>query len=196
MEEVYAIRELAKILGVAWQTVVSWRAKKQIPVKAMTPEGTFIKSAIDPFIEIYKKTSPPNSLSNQSTQAMPAKKQKKKNYPVKIRKEAMRLIFEDKLTYKEVAAKIGCSINTIHSWRRQYKAGKSEAAVPKTRVQSKVSQRKKAVATPETSFDDFIRNYWNEGTRAVDVLLLPPEIGPKVAQYVNEALRYAYDQFQ
>jgi len=38
-----------------------------------------------------------------------------------------------------------------------------------------------------------VRNFWNEGTRAVDVLLLPPEFGPKVLNYVNEALKYGFE---
>ena len=42
-------------------------------------------------------------------------------------------------------------------------------------------------------FDTFVRNFWHEGTRAVDVLLLPPEIGPKVLSYVNEALKYGFE---
>jgi hypothetical protein len=46
------------------------------------------------------------------------------------------------------------------------------------------------------AYEDFVREYWQEGTKATDVLLLPPEISPAVVRYVNEPLKYAYDQFR
>ena len=196
MEKVYTIKELAQIMGVSSQTVISWKETNQIPTKTMTAEGTFIKSVIDPFIEIYKNTPPSTSSPNQYTQAMPTTKKRKKRsvtkkgFSAKVREEAMRLIFEEKLSMKDAAAKIGCSVNSVQAWKKQYNP---EPSVRKTAVQPRISQPQSK--SPQIAFDDFVRNYWNGGTRAVDVLLLPPEIGPKVVQYVNEALRYAYDQF-
>jgi len=203
MEEVYTNKELAQIMGVSEQTVVSWKENNQVPAKAITWEGTFIKSVIDPFIEIYKHTPPSTPNPNQYTQTMPAKKTKKKSvtkkgYPVKTRNEAMRLIFEEKLSMKEVAAQIGCSVNSLQTWKKHYKPEKSESPVRKTTVQPKASQSqpKNSVTTSQIAFDDFVRNYWNEGTKAVDVLLLPQEISSDIVRYVNEALQYAYDQFR
>ena len=44
-------------------------------------------------------------------------------------------------------------------------------------------------------FDEFVQDYWSECAEAADVLRLPPDIAPKAVQYVNNVLRYAYDQF-
>ena len=200
--EVYTVNELAQVLGVSPQTVISWKEKNQIPSKAMTAEGSFIKSIIDPLIAIYKNTPPSDSQSNLYTQTMPAKKAKKKNlskkhFSAKSRAEAMRLIFEEKRTYKQVAAEIGCSVASLQAWKKDYKPTVSEAPVQEKAVPPKAthSEPKKAVTVPQVSFDDFVRKYWNGGTRAVDVLLLPHEISQMVSRYVNEALRYGYDQF-
>jgi len=203
MEEVYTVNELAQVMGVSGQTVISWKENNQIPPKAMTVEETFIKSVIDPFVEIYKNTSPPEPQTNQYTQDMPAKKAKKKsvnkkNFSAKSRNEAMRLLFEEKLTLKAVAAKIGCSVASLQTWKKHHIPAETEVSVPKKAVLPKVaqSQPKKAVVTPQITFDDFVRSYWKEGTKAVDVLLLPPEISQMVSRYVNEALRYGWEKLQ
>jgi len=208
--EVYTVNELAQVMGVSNQTVISWMENHQIPLKVMTAEGTFIKSIIDPLIAIYKNTPPSEPQSNQHTQTMPAKKAKKKavtkqGFPAEAREQAMILLFEEQLTMKDVAAQIGCSINTIQSWKKNYKQAetKAEPEVPaskkivKKAVKPKTTkpQPTKAVASPQIAFDDFVRNYWNEGSKAVDVLLLPPEISQMVSRYVNEALRYGYERF-
>jgi transposase-like protein len=191
-EEVYTIEELSQIMGVSRQTVASWKQSNQIPAKAMTPEGAFIRSVIDPFIEIYKRTPPdskpsPHTMTTEKNQAnLPSGK---KGYPLKVKKEAMRLIFEEKFTMKEVAERIGCSVNTIQSWKKKHKKPRKSASQENAPLP--VSRSKTVAHLP---YEDFVRNYWNDGTKAVDVLLLPPEIGPEVIRYVNEALQYAYDR--
>jgi len=186
-EEVYTIRELAQVMGVPRQTVVSWRQNKQIPAKALTTEGTFIKSVIDPFIEIYKRT-PPDTDTKPNQHTMTTEKKKTKGFPLKVKKEAMRLIVEEKLPMRTVAERIGCSVNSIQSWKKQYKAKKSKPSTPKSVPPVKQS-------TAKITYEEFVRDYWSGGTKAVDVLLLSPETGQEVVKYVNEALRFAYDQF-
>lgn len=200
MEAVYTLKELAAIMGVPWQTVVAWKRKKQIPPKAITPEGTFVKSIIDPMIEAFKRNEPTTPDSNQPIQAMPTEQVKskspaKKNYPPKVKKEAMRLIFEENYTLEQTAAAIGCSVGAVRQWKAKHQKAKKTISVgkkPKTSPQqpAKASEQKK----PSIDFDEFARQYWQEGTRAVDVLLLPAEVGPKIVNYVNEALRYAFDK--
>ena len=112
----------------------------------------------------------------------------------------MRLIFEEKLTMQQVADKIGCSVSCLHSWKAKHRPSKKSDAkqIPKSVVSQYQPKDDKSVAKKElhVTFDDFVRGYWNSGTRAVDVLLLPPEIGPDIVRYVNEALRYAYDKLR
>ena len=124
-----------------------------------------------------------------------------KKYPPHIKTEAMRLILEEKYSLEQAAAQIGCSTCTIQNWKAESR--KSPLPVPKKTATKQAvsrmrSQQEKTTTLKETqlSLDNFIRNYWDKGTRAIDVLLLSPEISSKVVQYVNEALKYAYEKLQ
>jgi len=197
MKEVYTIREFAATMGVPWQTVVSWKRKGQIPAKAITPEGTFVKTIIDPYIDAFKNNHAADSSRETAEESAPAKKRSKKmpkkktkGYPLKVRKEAIRLLTEENLTVGQVAKQIGCSVECVRQWKLRY-----SESTPDTSTSTKPSPRRPAVVAQESStdFDEFARQYWQGGSRAVDVLLLPSEIGPKIIHYVNEALRYAYE---
>ena len=155
-----------------------------------------------------------NSLTNNDSQTQNdsqgsdmAKKTKKITYSPEVRQKALRLLTEKKLSAYEVAKRLGCSNATVLSWQKKEQAS---AAATETKATPKASEEAPAASVnpspkteqqkseqqkllPETDFDIFMRNYWNEGTRAVDVLLLPPEIGPKVLNYVNEALKYSFE---
>ena len=129
-----------------------------------------------------------------------AKKKIKKTYSQDARQEAIRLLTKEKLSAAAVAKKLGCSYGTILSWQKKEQEMATTAAKPKATPEAptevtvnpspKPEQRK---LLPEVDFDTFVRNFWNEGTRAVDVLLLPPELSPRVVNYVNEALKYAFE---
>ena len=117
-------------------------------------------------------------------QAKPTGSRKgKRNFSAKDKKEALRLIFEEKLTMRQAAAKIGCSVNSIQSWKAKHRSKKSK---PSKGMIEPATVRWQPKEAKTVAFDDFVRNYWNEGTRAVDVLLLPSEIGPDVVRYVND----------
>jgi len=211
IEEVYNIKELALVLGVPWQTVMAWRRNNQIPSAAMTPDGKFIKSVIEPFIEWYKNNptadipmrqaaglpSPQND--SQPSESDMAKKTKttKKTYSQDVRQEAIRLLTEQKLSASEVAKQLGCSYNTVLGWQKKEQAAatakpKAVAISPVVAVPSSPKSAQQSLL-PDVDYETFMRNFWNEGTRAVDVLLMPPETGPKVVNYVNEALKYAFE---
>jgi len=128
---------------------------------------------------------------------------KKITYSPEVRQEAIRLLSKQKLSATEVAKKLGCSYGTVLSWQKK-ELGATTSAKPKTPPKAPVvspdvsgnssppkSEQQKLL--PEMDFDTFVRNFWNEGTRAVDVLLMPPEIGTKVLNYINEALKYGFE---
>ena len=111
------------------------------------------------------------------------------------------MLFEENVSLRQIAEKIGCSLNTIKAWKAKHlKSKKAGSPAPKQTLKTAAPQRQPkdnkspGVKEPPVAFDNFVRNYWNEGTRAVDVLLLPHPIGPDVVRYVNEALQYAYDR--
>ena len=110
----------------------------------------------------------------------------------------MRLLSEGNLSYQQIADQVGCSLTTIKNWKAAQPKTSSSKQLPKSVVPQTQPKNDKPVAKKEShvTFDDFVRGYWNSGTRAVDVLLLPPEIGPDVVRYVNEALRYAFEKLR
>ena len=150
---------------------------------------------------------------------MAKKKASRYGFTPEIKEETLRLIREDGYTAKQAAEYAGCSINAIQQWKAAAKSGKKtvaaketgngadvvELAVKSVKKAKKSKRRRKGtkkttvVATPaeqpSISFDEFVRGYWNECEGAGDVLRLPPDIMPQAVQYVNNVLRYAYDQF-
>ena len=129
-------------------------------------------------------------------------KTKKMTYSPEVRQKAMRLLTEQKLSVYEVAKRLGCSYATVISWQKKEQSStapaepKATPKAPEDAPAASVNPSPKPVQQkllPDVDFDTFVRNFWNEGTRAVDVLLLPPEIGPKVLNYINEALKYGFE---
>jgi DNA invertase Pin-like site-specific DNA recombinase len=107
------------------------------------------------------------------------------NYPMIID------LYERGDSTKTIAMRFGCNRHTIQNILNKMGIKKRSRKFRHIKKQPFTTQE----SPSRISLDYFTKNYWTEGTRAVDVLLLPPEIGSKVVNYVNEALRYAYDFF-
>jgi len=144
----------------------------------------------------------------------------KKSFPPEVRAEALRLIGEGKMTQKEVALQMGCSVAALQKWRSMSKKRKKKLAaakrstehaepvaatvkaVKKTRKTRKGRRRQKSVALPpvaasmkenqQVAVDAFIQNYWAECADAKQILCLPPDATLKTIQCVNNALRFAH----
>lgn len=116
-------------------------------------------------------------------------------------------------TTKELAAKAGVPWQTIAAWKRNNRIpleavtpdGRFLKAVVDPILESGGFQEPPAAPYPQKSvahsakkgavdhsFEDFARTYWQEGTKAVDVLLMPEETGTLLVRHVNDALRYAW----
>ena len=143
-----------------------------------------------------------------------------KSFSPEVRAEALQLISEGKLTQKEVALQIGCSVAALQKWRSMSKTRKKKLAaakrstahtepaatavkkVKKTRKTRKTRRRRRSVVlppvaaplaeNPQVVVDAFIQNYWAECADAKQILCLPPDATLKTIQCVNNALRYAY----
>ena len=151
---------------------------------------------------------------------MAKKKAVRNNFTPEVKAEALRLIREEGYTAKQAAEYAGCSTFSINQWKAAAKSGKKKAAakestngtattestVKSVKKTKKTRRRRRkgatvktaitaSVAKPLISFDEFVQNYWNEYEGASNVLRLPADIMPKAIQYVNDVLRYAYDQF-
>jgi len=132
-----------------------------------------------------------------------------------IKAEALRLIREEKYTAKEAAEYAGCSLAAIQQWKVAAKAGKikvatngaesAEPAVKSVKKTRKTRRRRKGTTVstattapavkPMITFNEFVQDYWSEYPSAMDVMRLPVNITPKAVEYVNNVLRYAYNQF-
>ena len=114
----------------------------------------------------------------------------RKIYSPEDKAEAIRLLSEEGYTLQQAADHIGCNVNSIQKWKTMAKSGKPG----KKRRKKRTHAVKTAIAEPSQSFDEFVQDYWSGHKDAADVLQLPPDLAPKAVQYVNNVLRYAYDQ--
>jgi len=117
----------------------------------------------------------------------------KRGFTPADKSEAIRLMVEERYTQKQVAAHFKCSLATIQSWKSQYKQGK--VAGPTTAAEQRQASEK-AVAPSRIPYEGFVRKYWQENGRAVNVLLMDQAIRTEIFKYVEEALQYAYGTFQ
>jgi len=124
----------------------------------------------------------------------------RKSYSPEAKAEALRLIFEDGYTVKQVAEQMGCSVNSIQNWKTAAPAVKS---AKKGRKGKKKRRRKSVTMTvagatpakkPLVSFDEFVQGYWSECAGAMDIMRLPPDITPQAVEHINNVLRYAYNR--
>ena len=192
-EEVYTTRELAAAMGISRQAIITLKRNGTIPANAITPDGSYIKSVVTPLIEAYTNASPPADGYEIA-----------KSYSPEIREKVVRML-EQNLSNKQIAEEVGCGPEAVRRWRIKYMASKSanhpkQTGVEKEQLAAKSPRADESTIAPKKAAsveaEDVVRGYWQEGTRAVDVLLLPPEIGPTVLRYVNEALRYAHDRLK
>jgi len=117
-----------------------------------------------------------------------------KSFSPEARAEALQLL-KDGHPQQEVADQVGCSIASLQAWKRQAKGKKSG--------KKKKAQSGKKVAAVEAEctceccccvpFEEFVQGYWTECPKASEVLKLPPNMMPEAVKYVNNVLKYAYD---
>ena len=119
-----------------------------------------------------------------------------KSFSPEVRAEALQLL-KDGTPQKEIAEQIGCSIASLQSWKKQ-------AGGKKNGKKKKAKSSKKASAVEATTectceccncipFADFVHGYWSKSPKAGEVLKLPPDMMPEAVKYVNNVLKYAYD---
>ena len=111
----------------------------------------------------------------------------KKTFSPETKAEAIRLLSEG-YTMQQAADHIGCNVNSIQKWKAVSKKARKKS------VKRKVKKVSKSTIVATGTFDEFVQNYWREHADAAEVLQLPPDLAPKAVQYVNNVLRYAYDQ--
>ena len=105
---------------------------------------------------------------------------------------------EGNLTRKQIAQKIGCSIDALQKWKRAARDNSQVVEQPGCEEAEECCGKHKASPLPKKgTADDFVRQFWNKNFRAVDMLLSPKDVSPEEAvKLVNEALIYAYNHFQ
>ena len=119
-----------------------------------------------------------------------------KSFSTEARAEALQLL-KDGYPQKEVAEQIGCSIASLQSWKKAA-GGKKNGKKKKAKSTKKVAAIE---ATTEcncehrccVSFEDFVHDYWTKCPKAGEVLKLPPDMMPEAVKYINNVLKYAYN---
>jgi len=135
-----------------------------------------------------------------------------RKHGVKIRPPGLPVLFTLKLRdrimtlYKagfsgtEIAAKFDCDLETVASVIARA-TGTSRnvphhATLPKSNAAAKPDDSPQAPASesrPPLSLETLLRNFWADKARAIDVLLLPPDIRLKIMESVEQALLYAWN---
>jgi len=119
-----------------------------------------------------------------------------KSFSPEARAEALQLL-KDGHSQKEVADQIGCSIASLQSWKQQAggkKNGKKKKAKSTQKVATvEVAEECTCECCSCVSFEDFVQDYWTKCPKASEVLKLPPNLMPEAVKYVNNVLKYAYD---
>ena len=118
-----------------------------------------------------------------------------KSFSPEERAKALQLLKEGH-PQKEVADQIGCSVASLQSWKKATK-GKRSGKKKKGKSSKKIAAAD-AECTCECCncipFEDFVQTYWTKSSTANEVLKLPPDMMPEAVKYVNNVLKYAYDQ--
>ena len=119
-----------------------------------------------------------------------------KSFSPEARAEALQLLKAGH-PQQEVADQVGCSIASLQAWKRLAK-GKKSGKKKKAK-----SSKKTTAVEAETEctceccncipFEDFVQGYWTKYPKAGEVLKLPPDMMPEAVKYVNNVLKYAYD---
>jgi len=117
-----------------------------------------------------------------------------KSFSAEEKATALQLL-KDGIPQKDIAAQIGCSIASLQSWKQQAK-GKKSGKKKKAKSSKKVAAVD-AECTCECCngipFEDFVQGYWAKSPKAGEVMKLPPDMMPEAVKYVNNVLKYAYE---
>ena len=122
----------------------------------------------------------------------------KRGFSVKDREKALKLMANG-VPQSEVAEQIGCSVFSLQAWKKKAKNGAQDKCeeTPQCCLDNGCSDSAPPQLPKKGSADDFVRKFWNKNFRAVDMLLNPKDVSQEEAiKLVNEALLYAYEQFQ
>jgi hypothetical protein len=88
------------------------------------------------------------------------------------------------------------SVASLQSWKKATK-GKRSGKKKKSKSSKKIAAAD-AECTCECCngvlFEEFVQTYWTKSSTANEVLKLPPDMMPEAVKYVNNVLKYAYDQ--
>ena len=119
-----------------------------------------------------------------------------KSFSPEARAEALQLL-KDGHSQKEIADQVGCSIASLQSWKRQARGKKNG------KKKTKSGKRAAAVEAECTCeccccipFEEFVHGYWTQYPKAGEVLKLPPDMMPEAVKYVNNVLKYAYENLK
>jgi len=111
----------------------------------------------------------------------------------------MLAMYEEGYSGDEIATKFECSLETV--------ASVIELATRKSQIVQRITSMPKSTTTVKTiennepplethtqiPLDTLVRNFWAEKSRAVNVLLLPPDLRLKITESVEQALAYAWN---
>ena len=119
-----------------------------------------------------------------------------KTFSAEERAHALQLL-KDGTPQKEIAEQIGCSVASLQSWKQQAKGKKNGKKKRAKSSRKAVAIKAETECTCECCngipFKDFVHGYWTKSSKAGEVMKLPPDMMPEAVKYVNNVLKYAYE---
>ena len=107
----------------------------------------------------------------------------------------MIIMHENKHSESQIAEEFGCDNETVATAiriavrRSQLQETITETAVMPVSVKQESPER-------SLSHAELLYGFWQADNRAIEMMLLPPNVRSKILEYVNDAVLYACDQFR
>jgi len=114
------------------------------------------------------------------------------------KREKMLTLYKEGYSGDEIAAKFGCGLETVFSVielaTRKSQIVQRITTMPSSNAADKTIENNEPPLElpPQIPLDTLVRNFWADKARAVDALLLPPDLRLIITESVEQALAYAW----
>ena len=223
-DEKYTTEQAAAQTGCTAAVVRKWAAQRhQKPQKSSDAEATLQKQTsrtvpLSRTESISKKSLPKkkkrlkhplSSKRNSYGEGTPSLKNQAPNrhfFTTSEERQQIADLYASGLSLREVAAKVGRTLTTVEKTlrklgvaiRQRGEAGKTFSEFDTHDQRSKDTPKNSAKDTENKQklLENLVRVYWQDGNRAVEMMLLPPDVRAQILASVSDALQYACDQLR
>ena len=203
--------EIAAKIGCCRETVIAVMRQLNVPIRVQGPDAY---SAEDQqrMVELYENGMSLDEIAVGFGCGRQTVISVLQRYGVKVRARGfvgqltlkkrgqMLAMYEAGYSGAEIASKFDCGLAAVTSviglTTRKSEIVQRIAPMPNSKAVDDPIENTESPASatpPQIPFETFVWNFWADKARAVDVLLLPPDLRLKITENVEEALAYAWN---